>query len=457
MEDQTGLTGLDNLLLQLALETRELSQKKEELKQQIQIYRSSIQTKKQHIEETQKNIKKLDEEISQKQKTVKCFKENVKSLRGTNNLLLQYEKTLESELERRQDSCNQDMKLFQERIDNYRNVFQQYKEEYCKNPLAKQLLKFQAENEEMEKRIRAKEEEMIAKEKVLNTLKEDHSACESGERPSQSQDAALPPESDFQPQADTAIHDELPPQGTEAEQDILTEMEEKTMEKKEDQADGFDASNASQVGALGSTVWTKPDLSCDLIQEAQQKQQEQAADVDFHMNTSFGPDVMEEMMKGMEVEDQQEHEEAVDKESTNEGAAPSSPVRMSAALNTPTFSLNSSPSTSPGRRQSSEGAAFVFSVHSDPSTPGFSGFGCNFDVGSNPSEESPLKFTSPYFSSKKSPETKLPGFLFDEMEGRQEEEFAFSFGAKSPQPSTSSQEEGGTGDPFPFSFSFGKF
>uniref|UniRef100_A0A3B1JQQ3 Si:ch211-241j8.2 n=1 Tax=Astyanax mexicanus TaxID=7994 RepID=A0A3B1JQQ3_ASTMX len=315
------------------LETRELSQKKEELKQQIQ-YRSSIQTKKQHIEETQKNIKKLDEEISQKQKTVKCFKENVKSLRGTNNLLLQYEKTLESELERRQDSCNQD-KLFQERIDNYRNVFQQYKEEYCKNPLAKQLLKFQAENEEMEKRIRAKEEEMIAKEKVL----------------------------------------------------------------------------------------------------------------DFHMNTSFGPDVMEEMMKGMEVEDQQEHEEAVDKESTNEGAAPSSPVRMSAALNTPTFSL-SSPSTSPGRRQSSEGAAFVFSVHSDPSTPGFSGFGCNFDVGSNPSEESPLKFTSPYFSSK---------FLFDEMEGRQEEEFAFSFGAKSPQPSTSSQEEGGTGDPFPFSFSFGKF
>ncbi|XP_072542395.1 uncharacterized protein [Salminus brasiliensis] len=400
MAEQTGLTSLDNLLLQLVLRTRELSQKKEELKQQIEMYRSSIQDRTKYIDETRKSIKKLEEEILQKQKTVECFKENVKSLRGTNNLLLQYEKTLETELERRQESCNRDMKVFQERIDNYRNIFQQYKEEYSQNPLAKKLLNIQAKNEELEKSIQAKEEEIIAKEKELKDLRE-----------------------------------------TEQE----AEMEEKAVEHNQDRADGCDEYNASQVGTLGSTVWTKPYLSCEQIEDAEQKQQQKATDVGSNMNTSYGPDIMEEMMKGMEVEDQQEGEGTANEESTNDGAAPSSPVRMTAMLNTPTFSLNSSPSNSPSHQQSSEASAFVFSLNSGPSTPGFSGFGCNFDVGSNQSE--------------KSPETKLPGFLFDELESRPDEEFAFSFCAKSPQPSSSSQEPGtgGTGEVFPFSFSFGKF
>lgn len=52
-------------------------------------------------------------------------------------------------------------------MEKYWKVFQQHKEEYLQNPLAAKLLKIQTENEEIERRIRAKEEEIIAKEKAL--------------------------------------------------------------------------------------------------------------------------------------------------------------------------------------------------------------------------------------------------------------------------------------------------
>ncbi|KAL6484447.1 hypothetical protein MHYP_G00064920 [Metynnis hypsauchen] len=460
MADQTELTSLDSLLLQLALDTRELSQKKDSLKRQIEICKSNIQEKKNYIDTAQKSLKKLEDEILQKHNTVKCYKENVKSLRGTSNLLLQYEKTLESELERRTDSCNQDMKVFQERIENYKAVFQQYKEEYCKNPLAKKLLSIQAENEDIEKRIRAKEEQITAIEKELKDLQGGQDTCDSSKTPIESEEQqALPSESSFQPEADTASHRALRPQGTETEQaDAQIEMKEKATENNHDQADGCDESNASQVGAVGSTVWTKHEMRCEQIQVAEQKQEEQTSDMqDCNMNTSTGSDVMEEMMKVMEVEDQQETERAAKEEGINEGTAPSSPTRMTEVLSPPTFSLNSSPSASPGHKESSEAPAFVFSLNSGPSTPGFSGFGCGFDVGSSQNEESPFTFTSPYFTNKKSPETKLPGFLFDELENHPEEVFPFSFSSKSPQPSSSTQEPGETGDTFPFSFTFGKF
>lgn len=58
-------------------------------------------------------------------------------------------------------------KMFQERIESYRNVFQQYKERYCQNSLAKKLLKIQADNEEIERRIRVIEEQITEKDREL--------------------------------------------------------------------------------------------------------------------------------------------------------------------------------------------------------------------------------------------------------------------------------------------------
>ncbi|XP_066541977.1 protein SIX6OS1 isoform X2 [Hoplias malabaricus] len=450
MVNEIGLTGLDSLLLQLALETRELCQKKDELNQQIQMCKFNIQEKKKFIDETQEKIKKINEEILQKEKDVKSYKDNVKSLRRTNDLLLQYEKTLETELERRQDSCNQDMKMFQERLENCSKIFQQYKEEYSKNPVATKLLGIQAEKEETQNSFLIREEQIIAKEG-------EQYVCGSGKNVVSQEQQTLPTEGSSQIQSDASFHEHLHPQCTEIVQDdVQIEMQEKDMEKSKDQADGCDESDASKVGAIGSTIWTKHEKRSDPLLATDQKQQEETSDTDCCMNTSPGSDVMEEMMKGMEVEDLQDNERDPIEKSTNEGAVPSSPVRMTAVLNTPAFSLNS-PSKSPAHQECSEKSAFVLSMISEPATPGFHGFGCEFDVESSQNEESPFTFTSTYFSDKKSPEAKLPGFLFHESEAHSEEQFEFSFGSKSPQLSSFTQKPEGTGEPFPFSFNFGKF
>lgn len=57
--------------------------------------------------------------------------------------------------------------MFQERIESYRSVFQQYKDRYCQNSQAQKLLKAQAENEEIERRMRAIEEQIMEKEREL--------------------------------------------------------------------------------------------------------------------------------------------------------------------------------------------------------------------------------------------------------------------------------------------------
>ncbi|XP_027006724.2 uncharacterized protein LOC113645388 isoform X1 [Tachysurus fulvidraco] len=440
MDDQSGFVNLDNLLLQLALETQELAQKKSGLTQQIQICKADIQEKKKCIEETQKTIKKLEEDIQQKQNTFKCYKENVKSLCGTRDLLLQYEKMLEAELERREESYNQDMKMFQERMENYWKIYQQHKEEYLQNPLATKLLKIQAENEEIERRIRAKDEEIIAKEKELKALQEDNVTCDSVQKHVEQQ--APPSESDTQLEGVLASPQDPQAQGTKTEQeDVQIEMDEKALENNQAQTDGGDESNSSEVGVIGSTIWAVSEIRDE---GADQNEKEHTDEVDMNLNTSCVSDTLEDVMQ---AEEQQESAEATVEEGGNKGAVclPSSPIHMR-ALDTPTFSLIS-PNTAQGHQNGGETPTFLFSMNSGPNTPTFSGF--DLEVGPSQHEESPFTFSSSYFN-KKTPETKLPGFLFDDSDSHTEEEFAFSFSSKSPHP----KESLGTGDTFPFSFSF---
>lgn len=65
-------------------------------------------------------------------------------------------------------SCNFTRKLFEERITSYRKTYQSHKDYYCENPLAQKLLKLQAENEEIEERIKACDEQIMMKQKELD-------------------------------------------------------------------------------------------------------------------------------------------------------------------------------------------------------------------------------------------------------------------------------------------------
>ncbi|CAB1348783.1 unnamed protein product, partial [Coregonus sp. 'balchen'] len=101
--------------------------------------KANVAEKKSYIKGIQRNIRKLEEECHHKQ--------NI----GANSLLLQ--------------------KVYQERIERYRKVFQKHKESYWQNPLAKQLLMIQSEKEELESRIKACEDQITAKEKALQDLR----------------------------------------------------------------------------------------------------------------------------------------------------------------------------------------------------------------------------------------------------------------------------------------------
>ncbi|KAM4557791.1 uncharacterized protein PAE49_012847 [Odontesthes bonariensis] len=136
-------------------------------------------------------------------------------------------------------------------------------------------------------------------------------------------------------------------------------------------------------------------------------------------------------------------------QTSSQGAIPqANPLleKTTAVPSTPTFSPSSSPH---GGTSDAKSPAFLFSLNSDPSTPGFSGFG--FDVGASIDEDSSFAFAGSFFNDKKTTRAKpssCPEFLFDQP--GQSEDFQFAFTAKSPQ----SANKENTRDEFPFSFNF---
>ncbi|XP_034042429.1 protein SIX6OS1-like [Thalassophryne amazonica] len=171
MDNEVSLCDIDNLLFQLVLQTRFLAQKKNELNQEIKVCRDDIAENRSYNETTQKNIKKLDDEIKVLQNAVKQKKEDAKSVKVTNSLLLQYEQTLKAELDKRKESYNHDMREYEERIASCRKTFQEHKEYYTQNPLAQKLLMTQAEKEEIESRIKVCDDQITMKQQELDKLK----------------------------------------------------------------------------------------------------------------------------------------------------------------------------------------------------------------------------------------------------------------------------------------------
>ncbi|XP_068079792.2 uncharacterized protein isoform X2 [Danio rerio] len=452
MEEQT-VNQLDNMLLQFGIETRELAQRKDDLKQQIQICESNIQEMKDYISKTQKSISKLDEDIQQKQTTVKFIKENTKNLQRTQHLLLQYEKTLEAELEKRQDNYNHDMKMFQERMESYRNVFLQHKDRYCQNPLAQNLLKVQAENEEIESRIRAIEGQIMEKETELTAaLGKDELVLEEADsyenRKCQENDGLQNESDEMDPQQDAVMErpEECADEHMEDE-DQSVEIKDKTTESE------------SQMDTISHGLWTKREIDEDDMHEGDQASEE-VNELEGNVNVSCTAEIMVEASEEKEEDhlDRSTADVYEDLESDGVVCPPPSPARIQATPTTPTFSLNNSPNASPGRQEisHSKSPAFVFSMNSGPGTPAFSKLGCDFDVESAGEEASPFNFTSSYFNDKKSPGSapKFTGFLFDE--GSCQDEFSFSFGAESPRPCVNAPDTAGPSDSSPFFFRFGK-
>ncbi|XP_063743837.1 uncharacterized protein LOC134867304 isoform X2 [Eleginops maclovinus] len=386
-------------------------------------------------------------------------KANAKSMKATNSLLLQYEQSLKAELENRKDSYNHDIEVYEERIASYRKVFQSHKEYYYQHPLAQKLLGLRAEKEEIESRIMAWDDQITTNQKEL-----DHFTG---------------------PEVDSSSPEKLP--DSVSDQHPIAEAEKQLEPQAEDDSSSFDISslhlNQTKNGHKTSVeanadiseenevqysmtcspspekendeLWSSHPLDEQISpremhteehRTGQEDQQPTVSDVGEGVEAGVGKDVALD-----EEQPPSDNEELVTFHQTSKEMHPQSSVaEMTAGSSSPAFPFNFSPAASPQPLSAdTKSPAFLFSLHSDPSTPGFSGFG--FDVGSSVDEESSFAFTSPFFNEKKTTETQsasCPEFLFGQPE--QSEDFHFDFSSTSPQ----TTDKDTTRDDFPFSFHF---
>ncbi|XP_045910561.1 protein SIX6OS1 isoform X1 [Micropterus dolomieu] len=467
--NEISLNTIDSLLFQFALQTRELSLKKNSINQQIKVCRADIAEKRSHIETIRRNTKRLELEIRVKQNSVIHNKDNCKSMKAINSLLLQYEQTMKEELESRKASYNRDKEVYEERIASYKKIFQTHKEYYYQNPLAQKLLTLQDEKEEIECRIKACDDRITMKLKELDRLTGpavNSSSTEklpdsvSGQQPITEPDKQL--DSQTEEKSDSSIDiSSLNLNQTKIGHKTLIEANDEICE--ENKVQDTAACSPSPEEACNE-LWPCEQLEeqgwPDVMHTDEQDQETGPLDpvLEQHSTASdIDEAVEEEMEERPAIEEEQAPNEEGNKElvafpqsSSQETNPQSSPAKTIVVPSTPTFPFNFSPGSSPHQGISAtKSPAFLFSLNSDPSTPSFPGFG--FDVGSSQDEDSSFAFTGSFFTEKKTTESEASGcseFPFGQQEPS--EDFQFAFTSKSDQ--TSNKEN--TSEDFTFSFNF---
>ncbi|XP_058472017.1 FK506-binding protein 5 isoform X1 [Solea solea] len=447
MDEEVPLSSIDSLLCHFGLQIRQLSQKKNEYNQQIEVCRAHIAECRSRIETLNKNIKELEEKIGVKQSSVKHNKDVAKSLKVTNSRLLQYEKMLKTELERRKASFNDDKEVFEERIAGYRKIFQSHKEHYCKNPLAQKLLGLQAENEEIECRIKACDDQVTMKQKELHHLTDLAATPNSSEKLPDSVCVELPIQ-ELQEKPDPQIEDS----DSAIDIECLHLKQTQTKESVEASAEDIQAEHQGQDTTTCSPEPQERSRELRSLEEQTEENLPNAMHIDEkEKETQLQDKVLEQQTNVSEMEEAVEvgDEDQPSREKDNKRHADFS-QSPATAPSTPSFSFTYSPTRSPHTATSeTKSPALLFSVNSDPITPCFSGFG--FDMGPSQVEDTSFTFTNSLFNEKNTTEPKssrTPEFLFGQSE--QGEDFQFAFNFMSPQASSKDKNK----DDFPFSFNF---
>ncbi|XP_034431146.1 RUN and FYVE domain-containing protein 2 isoform X3 [Hippoglossus hippoglossus] len=465
MSDHYSLNSIDGLLCQSALQTRELSQKKNEFIQRIKVCRADIAERRSYIDTLHRNIKKLEEETRGKQSTAMYNKANARSMKTTNRLLLQYEQTLKAELESRKDSFNHDTEVYEERIASYRKKFQSHQEYYLQNPTAQKLLKLQGEKEEIECRIKACDDQITMKQAELDHLTGPEVTVSSteklldsvtGQQPEEEAEKQLDPQTE---DCDSAIDS------------FCLHLNQTKMLQNGDkvsvEAGGADIPEEHKVQdttacstypeEAGRELWSHQQLDeqswTEEMQTNEQEKDTELQEQEQQSNVSEEEEAAEDKAEeGVGTDEEQTSSEKDNEElvafpqsSCEETNSQASVAKTTAAPSTTAFPFNFSPASGTSDTKS---PAFLFSLNSDPSTPGFSGFG--FDT-SQAEQDTNFAFTGSFFNEKKTTDTKSSSggeFLFDQSE--QGEDFQFAFNFKSPQATTKEKSR----EDFPFSFNF---
>ncbi|XP_014822064.1 PREDICTED: protein SIX6OS1 [Calidris pugnax] len=147
------LNNLDKLLLEFVFQLEQTSYAKEHVKQQINLYTVKITEKKNEIARLEENIKNCSDAIADLHKQNKSSKESCNVWKPTYVILSKHEEYLKNELEALQESTENERKMYQDYITQYKEILKEHREKYAETALAQEYYKKKKEFEEIQTRL----------------------------------------------------------------------------------------------------------------------------------------------------------------------------------------------------------------------------------------------------------------------------------------------------------------
>ncbi|XP_025970053.2 protein SIX6OS1 [Dromaius novaehollandiae] len=147
------LSNLDKLLLEFVFQLEQTSYAKECVKQQINLYTVKIVEKKNEIARLQEKINNSNDAIVCLHKQNENIKESYNDWKPTYLILREHEEYLKKELKANQEATENEEKMYQDYIIQYKEILEQHHKKYSETPLAQEYCRKKKEIEEIQNRI----------------------------------------------------------------------------------------------------------------------------------------------------------------------------------------------------------------------------------------------------------------------------------------------------------------
>ncbi|KAM6204543.1 protein SIX6OS1 [Sarcoramphus papa] len=158
------LSNLNKLLLEFVFQLEQTSYAKEHVIQQINLYTVKITEKKNEIARLQENINNSNDAIADLHKQNESSKESCNAWKPTYVILSKHEEYLKNELEALQEATENERKMYQDYITQYKEILKQHREKYAETALAQEYYKKKKELEEIQNRVLKQSEKYKLKE-----------------------------------------------------------------------------------------------------------------------------------------------------------------------------------------------------------------------------------------------------------------------------------------------------
>ncbi|KAM6069263.1 protein SIX6OS1 [Theristicus caerulescens] len=166
------LHNLDKLLLEFVFQLEQTSFAKEHVNQQINLYTVKITEKKNEIARLEENINNSNDAITDLRKQNESSKENSNAWKPTYAILSKHEEYVKNELEALQEATENERKMYQDYITQFKEILKQYREKYAETALAQEYYKKKKELEEIQNRVLKQSEKYKLREDACSDILE---------------------------------------------------------------------------------------------------------------------------------------------------------------------------------------------------------------------------------------------------------------------------------------------